>query len=393
MAQAAFEFSIAANPANNLPSAPWDNASLAGSRAQDGWPAHHDSTGFELGRDHARHGVMPPLRHLHDHNPIRQGWETGRALFHTRVAKPTAAHHQWLALRLQAWQHGWQFEEVQVNPAFLTRIAVRICPVTRQALTLSADLPSDATVSRLNHEAAYAAGNLAVLSRQADMLQANMTWSEALAQVQRIEAGPSATVQALDKAAWMRMAVLASFATPLSHGQAAELPLCVLPPNRVRVINPIQALQVALSLQFCEGGYARRLLGWAALMPNGETRQAFQIFMHTLLARRLAVGASANAETTRKALEDSWTDTLILRRWQRLATRLSAKDCDVLLQRASQRQLLVGGGHWISNECATEGWAMPAPGGCSRAAGQAAKTSPRARPGKALSLGSQKLAN
>ena len=152
--------------------------------------------------------------------------------------------------------------------------------------------------------------------------------------------------------------MLASFTTPLPHAQAALLALRVLPPNRVRVINPVQALQVVLTQQFSAAGYARRLLGLAALMPTNETRQAFQIFMHTVLARRLGVGPTPTPQALRQALEDTWADPLVNRRWQRLALRLDAAGCEQLLQRAARRHLVVGGSRWVSAESATEGWAL-----------------------------------
>jgi hypothetical protein len=64
----------------------------------------------------------------------------------------------------------------------------------------------------------------------------------------------------------------------------------VLPPTRLRVLNPVQSLQVMLSLQFTRAGHARRCAALAGLMPTAEARYAFNSFMHTLLARRLAAG-------------------------------------------------------------------------------------------------------
>ena len=389
MAQAAFEFS----PATDL-TAGLRPVGVAGADT----PATVDvaeRTGldriaFQIGWDHAHHRVTPPLRHLDGHNPVGQGWVAGHAAFGARSLRATTAVRQWLALRLQAWQQGAVFEEVQVNPAFLARIDTEQCPVNRQPLTLCAALDSDATVSRLNPAAAFAAGNLAVISQQVAGAWAqtggSSDWQAAMAQAERLangDAGEAATLLGLDHAAWLRLAVLASFATPLPHAQAALLPLCVLPPNRVRVINPVQALQVMLTLQFSQAGYARRLLGLAALMPNGEARQAFQIFMHTLLARRLAVGITPTPLQLRQAMEDTWGDALVNRRWQRLATWLTAADCEQLLQRASQRGLVVGGSRWLSRESATEGWALD----------QAIAGSGAVKPGSTRSRGSQKLAS
>lgn len=316
-------------------------------------PAGLDATGFQIGWEHARHHLTPPVAHLQAESPVRQGWTAGRAAFGTRTRAATAAVRQWLQLRLQAWQQGTVFEDVQVTPHFLARIDATHCPATRQPLLLATGGPQDAVVQRLNPQAAYAAGNLAATSRAAVQARGPMGFAELHAQAQRVAETAGATLRGLDAAAWMRLAVLASFATPLPHAQAACLPLVVLPPNRVRVVNPVQALQVVLTLQFTRAGYARRLLTLAALMPGSEARQAFQIFMHTLLARHLARGA---AQLDRTTMEDTWADPLVNRRWQRLALWLSPSDCEALLQRAGQRGLSVGGGRWMSAARATEGW-------------------------------------
>lgn len=395
MAQAAFEFSPLATAA--LPAARHDNtATLSPATALD-------ATGFAIGWDHARHRITPPLCHLNDHNPVGQGWAGGRAAFGERRLRATAAVRQWLALRLQAWQDGAEFEDQQVNPAFLARIDVDHCPVSRSPLLLATGTADDATVLRLNTAAAYAAGNLAVVSQQVAAAWAHGDWQAARAQAEALAADrdPQARHLGLDAAAWRRLVVLASFATPLPHAQAALLPLQVLPPNRVRVINPVQALQVMLTLQFSQAGYARRLLGLSALVPGAEARQSFQIFMHTLLARRLAAGVHPTPLQLRQAMEDTWGDVLVQRRWQRLACRLGAGDCELLLQRASQRGLVVGGGRWMSADAATEGWALAAPesarGAAPGAAGQAtvAGVLPALadKPGSARRRGSQNAAS
>ena len=354
MAQAAFEFSPAIDASQQAAVRTSHRSWTTQARSA---AATQDPTGFEIGWDHAHHRITPPLRHLHDHNPVRQGWDAGRATFGTRTLAATAAVQQWLALRLQAWQHGQLFEGVQVNPHFLTRIDAQECPVTRQVLSGN---PA-ASVTRLNQAAAYAAGNLAVMSEQVVAARGAADWQQSMNRARSTADGQPGDGLTADD--WTRLAVLTSFATPLPHAQAAALPLRVLPPNRVRVINPVQALQVMLTLQFTQAGYARRLLGLAALMPSSAARQAFQIFMHTLLARRLSAGQNASLAEMRRAMEDSWADVLVNRRWQHLAGLLNAADCERLLQRASQRDLVVGGSRWVSSDSATEGWALEASGG------------------------------
>ena len=72
---------------------------------------------YAIGWEHARRGCVPPAEQLQPDNPVRLGWEAGRARFGRRTLP--ADHHvrQWLRLRLDAWQQGLGFEPLQLNPA------------------------------------------------------------------------------------------------------------------------------------------------------------------------------------------------------------------------------------------------------------------------------------
>jgi hypothetical protein len=339
----------------------------AGGKPPTGKGAQHahvgrDGTGFEIGWDFAHYRLTPPVAHLHAENPVRQGWSAGRAVFGARTLRPTRPVRQWLQLRLAAWQHGLAFEGVQVTPNFLAQLQVNECPVTRSALTDGSGSATDATIARLNSQAGVAAGNLAMLSQLALEAKANHGWDAALANARRIEAGECEQIDGLNAIEWARLALLISLVTPLPHAQAAALPLLVLPPNRLRVLNPVQALQVMLTLQFCDAGYARRLVALAVLMPSSEARQAFQVFMHTLLARRLSAGPVLDATAARRAMETAWADALVQRRWQRLALLLTSADCEQLLQRAARRGLMGAGKQWLNSTRATDGWALESSG-------------------------------
>jgi len=136
----------------------------------------------------------------------------------------------------------------------------------------------------------------------------------------------------------------------------------VLPPNRLRVLNPVQSLQVMLSLQFTRSGHARRCAALAGLMPSAEVKHAFNAFMHTLLARRLAAGRFPDAVAERHAVEDLWRCPLINQRWQRLALRLSAIECERIGRVAADRGLAGNGLRWLTAESATDGWALESRG-------------------------------
>lgn len=356
--------------------------------------ADHDSLdaiAFEIGWDHAHYQLTPPLQHLHDGNPVRQGWGAGRIAFGRRILRATPQVRKWLQLRLSAWQRGRVFEGVQVTPHFLAQIEVATCPITRERLTHATGEDSDASVDRVNNDAGYAAGNLAMISTRANRAKAACGWDDAMSFVRQIEAGRLGQIDGLCAAEWARLAVLTSFATPMPHAVAACLPLLVLPPNRLRVLNPVQALQVMLTQLFTAPGYARRLLGLAALMPCSATRHAFRIFMHTLLARRIAAGAALDGAAARRAMEETWADALVNRRWQRLALQLSESQCEQLLQRAARRALAPMGSRWVAAGAATEGWALETAGylDATRPAGAAVSRTP----GIVRSPGSQKLAS
>ena len=370
----------------------------------DPLPVSSDPVAFDIGLDHAHHHLTPPVAHLQAENPVHLGWRHGRQVFGARTLRATPQVRAWLQLRLAAWVSGQVFEAVQVTPHYLRQIGNSHCPVTLQALSHVAEAPTEQVIERINTQAAYAAGNLVSLSRQAQQARQGRGCEQALACAQQlrdarssaaVESGaPSAThIDGLDADEWQRLAVLLSFATPLPHSLAATLPLVMMPPPRVRVLNAVQALQVMLTLQFAHAGYARRLVALAALMPSSELRQAFQVFMHTLLARRLSMPASDTTATTRRAMQDVWRDTLVQRRWQRLATRLTAAQCEQLLQRAAQRQLVAGACQWLDLDQATEGWALASAGQVQvlSAPRNAAGVADEAMPGKARSRDSQNV--
>ncbi|HSW22232.1 MAG TPA: hypothetical protein VLJ62_05660, partial [Burkholderiaceae bacterium] len=314
-------------------------------------PGH---VGFEIGWDHAQHRLTPPVEHLQLGNPLRHGWEAGKAAFGSRTRQATPPVRKWLQLRVNAWQRGRAFETLTVTPAFLRRIEVDLCPITHEPLTHATGTPSDASVDRVNNDAGYAAGNLAVMSVRANQAKAHYAWDDAMAFVRQIEVGQLGAIDGLDASQWARLAVLMSFTTPLPHAQAATLPLLVLPPPRLRLLNAAQCLQAMLTLQFTRDGYTQRIGALTALMPCADTRDAMRGFMHTLLARRIAAGRLGDAAALRRALEDLWRDPLVLRRWQRLALQLTEAQCEHVVQQAQRRGLAGPQQRWLPRDVATD---------------------------------------
>lgn len=320
-----------------------------------------DATGFEIGWDHAHYRLVPPLEHLHHDHPVRQGWQAGQTVFGARTLRATLHVRRWLQLRLAAWSGGRAFEGVQVTPQFLSQLDVAVCPITRERLTPGSLSAGDAAVDRVGRHAGYAAGNLAVMSAGAVTAKNDRGWDDALALAAQIECGRLDAVDGLTAAPWRRLAVLMSLVTPLPHAQAASLPLVVMPPNRLRVLNPVQALQVLLTQHFMRPGARTGIAELGAAVP-AAARHEFNVLMLTLQARRLAAGGPTLGLALRHAMEDAWTHPMVLRRWQRLALRLSEADCEQIVQRLCRRGLAAAGWHWLPRAAATDGWALASDG-------------------------------
>jgi hypothetical protein len=323
--------------------------------------------GFDIGWDHARHGLPPPAEQWLDGNPLHQGWRAGRACFGERTLHASRRVRLWLALRLHAWLRGRAFEPAEVTPHYLGQIEVLQCPITRRPL-----VQAESSVDRVNHQAGYAAGNLAMMSTLANRAKGALGWHEALVRAHQAEGADGGRFDGLDAAAWARVAVLTSFVTPLPHEQAARLPLRVLPPNRLRLLNPVQGLQALVTRELGRPDGTRRLRELAALLPSDAVRLDFHRFLSALLPRRLEAGRDVDAGALRHALEDAWCDARVNRCWQRFALQLDQALIERLLQRCAAGAL--SGTRVLLHEPAraTEGWALDS-GGWAAAPGQAGR--------------------
>ncbi|MEO7008072.1 MAG: hypothetical protein ABI156_02885, partial [Caldimonas sp.] len=230
-----------------------------------------DGIGFELGWDYAQHRFEPPLPYAEQASSLRQGLLAGRATFGLRTLQASRPVRKWLQLRLHAWLRGRSVELFQVTPNYLRQLEVSHCPITRVALSVATLAGSDSSVDRVRNDAGYAAGNLAVISTKANHAKAAhgyrsarlLALHAAAADGGRADAPGSGYAAApgsagLTAAQWARIATLCSFVEPLPHDEAVALPLRVFPPNRLRLFNPVQALQAMLSRQLLQPGWSRR---------------------------------------------------------------------------------------------------------------------------------------
>ena len=316
----------------------------------------HEHIGFELGWDYAHHGVTPPAPYAQEPSPLRNGWLAGQASFGLRTLEPTRHVRKWLQLRLHAWLRGRGVELVQVTPNYLQQIDVSHCPITRAPLSSATMEGSDASIDRVRSDASYAAGNLVVMSTKANHAKAAYGFRDALQFMKQIEASDLGGIDGLSAAQWARVAVLCSFVEPLPHEEACTLPMLVLPPNRLRLFNPVQALQAFISQQLMVPGWSHRIARLEDLLPGKAVKRAFQIFFHALLPRVLEVGKTTDAQALRWAIEDAWRNPLALQRWTAFASQLTAAQCEHIVARAGARKLGAQLVQQLSDEQAVEGW-------------------------------------
>ena len=322
----------------------------------------HEHIGFELGWDYAHHRLVPPAPYAQEPSPLRNGLLAGQAAFGSRTLEPTRAVRKWLQLRLHAWLRGRSVELFQVTPHYLQQLEVSHCPITRIALSSATLESSDASVDRVRNDAGYAAGNLAVMSTKANHAKAGYGFRDALQFVKQIEAGQLGGIDGLTAAQWARVAVLCSFVEPLPHAEASALPLLVLPPNRLRLFNPVQALQAFISRQLLTPGWSHRVSRIEAMLPGKPAQRAFQTFFHALLPRVLETGRGSNEQHLRWAVEDAWRNPLVLKRWAAFARLLTPAQCQAVVAKASARRLGTLRVETVSDAQATDGWNLESRG-------------------------------
>ncbi len=316
-----------------------------------------DRTGFDIGWDHAHHGLVPPPQLLLPGTPVCQGWMAARAVFGRRTLSSGRQVRQWLALRLQAWRRGIAFETLSVTPNFLAQIHTLHCPIRRTPLGGAEGEANAAVVERLNEDAHFAAGNLAVMSHAAAQARRGMDAAQAVRHARQGEL-TGEPVQGLVAAEWWRVAALAAFATPLPFPETARLPLAVLPPNRVRLLNAAQGLQALVTEFFASDGWSTRCRDFAQLLPAHTLRLDFNLFVGAMAPRVLEAGTPGVER--RRALEDAWLQDRVQRRWQHLVLSLGETATEALLEQATRLPLT--GRRVLSHPSAqaVEGWGMPA---------------------------------
>lgn len=294
-------------------------------------PDISDRQAFDIGWDHAHHGLVPPPELLHGASPVYQGWLAARAVFGLRTLRSRHNTRQWLGLRLRAWREGAPFDDERLTAHHLGQLQTSLCPLLRTPLGGVAGSADEAVLERLNPAAAYVAGNLVLLSARASELRRGVSLQQAVRNARQAES-TGQPVSDLAADVWWRMAALASYGQSLTFLQACRLPMAAMPPNRVRLLNSAQGLQALLSRSFLETGWAGRCRALANLLPEHTWRLDFNLLVGALAPRVLE--APAERAARRQAVEDAWLNDRVQRRWQHLMLCMGEVAVQQLLERA-----------------------------------------------------------
>ncbi|MFM0232885.1 hypothetical protein [Paraburkholderia sediminicola] len=130
--------------------------------------------GRALGWDLAYYGWTPKEDAPID---VIEGHIAGKSRFGTTTKRPTRFERKWLQLRQNALRRGRVVHEA-VTPKYIEFIDYPTCPVTLVELTHGTGEDTDWSVDRVNNDAAYADGNLIVMSTRANKAKGNKSFLE-----------------------------------------------------------------------------------------------------------------------------------------------------------------------------------------------------------------------
>ncbi len=323
------------------------------------------ATGFALGWDHACHGQLPPAALMQPGNPLWQGYQAAQRAGRGGSRPGLPGLGPWLALRRRAWLAGCGFETLELNPRHLASLARSHCPVSREPLD-AARLAED--LVRLRPDCAWAAGHLVALAPRVRRALGGRDAAAVHARLQALEAEDAPAAEGLDRGEWQRLAALMDMVRPLPHAEALARPLGVLPPPRLRLLNPAQGLQALIAWQYLRPGFSARIAQIEAALPGPMLRARLRRLHFALLPRVLEAAPKSDPRASRHAIEDAWRDPRVQQAWHRFGEALGEAGCTALLERLAEGAALDG----LQLQTrplahATEGWAparstMPLPG-------------------------------
>lgn len=182
-----------------------------------------------LGWDYARFGITP-----YDDVPesVREGYESGKRQFpNPRRNKSDEPYiKKWLQLRRYALKRNKLVDD-GIDANYIKTIHFPKCPVTLVDLTQSQGKGSDWSVDRLNNNGAYAPGNLAVMSTQANRAKGDKNFDDVYALA--TGGNNEERIGSLTRREWLRMACIMYGPCFVEIRNPVHLPLATFLPKKI----------------------------------------------------------------------------------------------------------------------------------------------------------------
>lgn len=147
---------------------------------------------------------------------------------------------KWLLLRVNAWKRN-RYIDASVTPEFIGMIDNELCPITKEKLTHGSMSETDWSVDRINNNAAYALGNIVVVSSRANIAKGDYTHLQILnfaydtdIKIPLIASSRNPSIAALSREEWARWALICAHApVEIKEGiaRAFHSPCVMTPPK------------------------------------------------------------------------------------------------------------------------------------------------------------------
>lgn len=279
--------------------------------------------GFDIGWDHGAHGVPVFQKARLDADSLRQVMMGAREGAKHPSRKPLDRFIvKWLHLRFSAWSRGRVFDE-GVTPDYLERIDPPNCPIIRAPLVhpmedsltpVTAEELDDFSarkwsVDRALNDGGYARGNLVIMSRLANNAKGSLSPEDILDLVRR-----GGSHRGLNAAQWARMAAM----TQIVSNAEDVLPLILMPPPRLLIVNRHIPLQVMLSYAASGFGFQKASKVVRGLLPGKKLKREMDEFMGIIAGRMMSVQVRIATHDLNRHIEDIWVDGVLLDRFKKL---------------------------------------------------------------------------
>jgi hypothetical protein len=261
---------------------------------------------------------------------VAEGYAEGRHSSVRSRGAPSAFVRKLLRLKVSAWKRGRYVDEA-VTAEFLESIAVSHCPVTRLKMTTGTGTGSDMSVDRVFNGGAYAVGNIAFMSANANQAKGALTPLEIVEVAKRGE-----EFDGLKPEEWIRLACMTCQATPPGY-PVTNLPMLVYPPNGLLISNGYVAIQQSLSLLAAGFIAPKWQFDFRAQARGKKAKRALSELLEVLVRTTQSSLAGARTDEERQfAICDAWLPPLVFDRYMTMVKEFDTNETNGLIRVAKR---------------------------------------------------------